>query len=145
MRGIEVVASVREEEVEFARELGARHAVDRQGDVAAQVRAIAPLGVDAAIDCAGGAAAEPAFAAVRDGGRFVTPAGRGDLPEGRGVEAEGIFVKQDPDALADLARLVDTGDLTLRVGPVFDLQDAAAAHERLAAGGVRGKVVLRLA
>jgi NADPH:quinone reductase-like Zn-dependent oxidoreductase len=37
---------------------------------------------------------------------------------------------------------VEDGSLTLRVADVLPAKDAAEAHRRLAAGGVRGRLVL---
>ena len=44
--------------------------------------------------------------------------------------------------LGELAALVDAGRLTLRVAGTYPLADVAAAQERLAAGGLRGRLVL---
>ncbi|WP_433626592.1 zinc-binding dehydrogenase [Nocardia sp. CA-120079] len=38
--------------------------------------------------------------------------------------------------------LVDHGHLTLRVAETYPLDAVAAAHQRLAAGGLRGRLVL---
>jgi NADPH:quinone reductase-like Zn-dependent oxidoreductase len=52
------------------------------------------------------------------------------------------------DILADHARIqrlrdqASTGVLTLRVADVLPAEQAAQAHRRLAAGGVRGRLVL---
>jgi NADPH:quinone reductase-like Zn-dependent oxidoreductase len=47
--------------------------------------------------------------------------------------------------LADLARHVEKGELRPAVDRVFPLDEAAAAHRALEAGGVRGKIVIRVA
>ena len=44
--------------------------------------------------------------------------------------------------ITELAALVDAGVLTLRVADVLPASAAADAHRRLAAGGVRGRLVL---
>jgi NADPH:quinone reductase-like Zn-dependent oxidoreductase len=41
-----------------------------------------------------------------------------------------------------LVKLVDSGDIPSRVAAVYPFADAAAAHDRLAQGGVRGGVVI---
>ncbi|WP_196929617.1 zinc-binding dehydrogenase [Micromonospora ureilytica] len=43
---------------------------------------------------------------------------------------------------ASFPRPDDSGDIPLRVADVYPFADAAAAHERLAQGGVRGSVVI---
>lgn len=47
--------------------------------------------------------------------------------------------------LVQVAELIEAGKLKPAVGRVFPLADAAAAHELLEAGHVRGKLVLDVA
>lgn len=56
------------------------------------------------------------------------------------------FFRGDPhsDLFAELTRLVDSGDVRPVVDTVHPLEDIAAAHRALAAGGVRGKHVVRI-
>ncbi|MFJ6198874.1 zinc-binding dehydrogenase [Micromonospora sp. NPDC092111] len=51
-------------------------------------------------------------------------------------------VYADGPRLAELAALVDAGRLTPEVADTLPLEEVARAHERLAAGGVRGRLVL---
>jgi NADPH:quinone reductase-like Zn-dependent oxidoreductase len=77
----------------------------------------------------------------------------GDVPEGERVVtiAEQIpgatyfIVEPDREQLLKLTGLVDAGELRTEVDSVFQLTDAPAAFERLAARGKRGKVVLQVA
>ncbi|MFD0746867.1 zinc-binding dehydrogenase [Phytohabitans flavus] len=41
-----------------------------------------------------------------------------------------------------MVALAERGELTLRVSQTLPLTDVAAAHERLAKGGTRGRLVL---
>ncbi|WP_346655831.1 zinc-binding dehydrogenase [Streptomyces sp. RFCAC02] len=52
------------------------------------------------------------------------------------------WIAVDGTALAGLAALAAAGRLTLRVAGTLPLTDAARAHERPAAGGLRGRLVL---
>lgn len=54
------------------------------------------------------------------------------------------FFRGQPEhaVLAELAQLVDDGRLRPTVDQIFDLSDIAAAHKRLEAGGVQGKIVV---
>lgn len=53
-RGAEVIASAQPgKEVDFVLSLGAKHTVDYRSDLAAELRAIRPAGVEAAIHLAG--------------------------------------------------------------------------------------------
>src|SRR5438309_1968967 len=54
------------------------------------------------------------------------------------------LVEPDGHALEKIAGLVDSGDLEVKIDEVFPLERAAAAHERLEKGSVRGKLVLEV-
>lgn len=54
-------------------------------------------------------------------------------------------VSPDATALAVITRLIESGDVRVHIDEVFDLADAAAAHETLALGHTRGKLVLKVA
>lgn len=139
-RGASVIASIDQTDAPLAKQLGANHVVDRRGDVAHQVHTVVPGGVDALFN----AGNDPtAIAAVRDHGRMVGVLLPTPEPE-RGVETAVIFVEPDPGQLAALAALADDDALHLRVAATYRLQDAAAAHHRLAAGGLRGRLVFDL-
>ena len=69
-RGARVVAAVREDDSDEARQLGAQTIMDTGPDMEAQVRGTWQDGVDACLDTVGLGAA--ALACVRDGGAFVT-------------------------------------------------------------------------
>ncbi|MDP9363145.1 MAG: zinc-binding dehydrogenase, partial [Chloroflexota bacterium] len=138
LRGSTVIASVASADAHEARALGADHVVDRAGDLSDQVRAIVPGGVDAALDAAN---APGALSTVRDGGRYIgtlLPVREAE----RGITPRVVFVQPDPAQLADLVGLVDAGLLRLRTAAVYPLARAVDAYARIAAGGVRGRVLL---
>ncbi|MER6271497.1 NADP-dependent oxidoreductase [Streptomyces sp. NPDC001797] len=130
-RGISVTALAREADEELVRSLGAAHFT--AGTVAA-------ASFDAVLDAA--VLGEPALEWVRDGGGYVGVRPGGEPAPVRGVRTAAVAVTADGARLAELAGLVDEGVLTLRVAETFSLDDAAKAHARLAAGGVRGRLVL---
>ncbi|KAA2257260.1 NADP-dependent oxidoreductase [Solihabitans fulvus] len=104
--------------------------------------------VDGVLDVIGGAAAVAAFAAVRDGGRYATVVPEfwvagGVFAPARGIEPVSVLVEPDGLRLAELSRLADAGVLRPRVARVLPLAEAAEAHRLLAAGGLRGKVILK--
>jgi NADPH:quinone reductase-like Zn-dependent oxidoreductase len=53
-----------------------------------------------------------------------------------------VFVQPDGPGLGRIAALVDSGRLRVEVAEVLELADAAKAHELLATGRTRGKIVL---
>lgn len=63
-------------------------------------------------------------------------------PPIRGTRVVVQEVFADGARLSELAALVDAGRLTLRLARAFPLEGAAAAHELLEGGGVRGRIVL---
>ena len=56
-----------------------------------------------------------------------------------------FVVEPDREQLTELTGLVDAGEVRAEVDSVFPLTEAAAAFERVAARGKRGKVVLEVA
>ncbi|GII00185.1 NADP-dependent oxidoreductase [Planobispora takensis] len=64
--------------------------------------------------------------------------------EKRGLRASAFLVEPDGPALARIARLIDEGHVEVGVEEVLPLERAAEAHERLATGRTRGKLVLRV-
>ena len=62
----------------------------------------------------------------------------------RGTRVHNIWIHPDGPRLAELAALVDAGELTPRVAATLPLEQVATAHERVAAGGLRGRIALTL-
>ncbi len=146
-RGITVLAVAHARDAELARTLGARIILARAGDLATQARQALGKGVDAALDVVGAATATNAFAAVREGGRYVTIVPEWWIPGGpstpeRGITPQLSLINPDAGQLAELVRLLSTGQLKIRVAEVLRLEQASTAHRLLAAGGLRGKVIL---
>ncbi|MEU1369084.1 NADP-dependent oxidoreductase [Streptomyces sp. NPDC005803] len=136
-RGLRVVAQAGAAEEEFARSLGAEWIVGRDAsDLAADVRRLVPGGIDGALDTAG--LGIRALAAVRSRGAYATVVGGSAPLPLRGIRVHQQWISADGAALAELAAM----DLTLRVAEILPLERAAEAHDRLAAGGIRGRLVL---
>jgi NADPH:quinone reductase-like Zn-dependent oxidoreductase len=143
-REVEVIATSRPPSHEHIRLLGATP-IDRHSDVAAEVQAIAPEGVDRIADFAGPHAVEATLSVLKDGGRVVSILVSPTLTpedEERGVTAGYIFVRPYGDQLTELVRRVEAGTLTVHVDKTFPLDEAAEAHRALQAGGIRGKIAL---
>ena len=140
--GLTVVADAAEADEELVRALGADVVVRRGDDVAARIRDRFPDGVDGLAD--GSVQDAAVLPAVRDGGAVTTVRGyRGDGQ--RGLRVSPVLVRryaEEQEALDRLRQQADKGELTLRVARTFPAEDAAEAHRRLEAGGVRGRLVL---
>ena len=139
MRGLRVVAAAGDNDEKLVRELGAAEFVPRSADLAAAVRDLVPGGVDAVFDAA--VLGYPAMDAVRAGGSHASFSGPAPVPV-RGIRVVPVTIHADGAALSALSALAAAGKLTLRVAETYGLEDAALAHERLEAGGLRGRLVL---
>ncbi|MER6959860.1 NADP-dependent oxidoreductase [Streptomyces sp. NPDC000618] len=140
--GLRVVADAAEQDEALVKELGADVVLRRGAEYPDRIRAEIPDGVDGFVDGAGlgGLAAR----AVADGGRVVSLRGF-DGPGERGVVFEPIVVFRYARERAKLDRLrqqVEEGRITLRIARTLPAEQAAEAHRLLAAGGVRGRLVL---
>ena len=135
-----VIASASAADEELVRSLGADHFIDRNEDLAAAVRRIAPAGVDGVVDAA--IAGIGAQEAVRNGGRHVHLQGGPRPPHLRGITVEQLFIHVNRKELEELTRLVETQVVSTRVADTYELSNAQQAYKRLAEGGVRGRLVL---
>jgi NADPH2:quinone reductase len=145
-RGARVIGTASERNHEYLRELGAEPTTYGEG-LADRVRALAPDGVDAAIDCIGtDEAVDVSLELVADRDRIVSIAA---FPRGSevGIKMIGGGPGADPGTeLRDAARLqltelFEQGKLSVRVHS-FALDDVAEAHRAGQAGHVTGKLVL---
>lgn len=142
-RGAVVLATAMPgDEAAHVRALGADHVIDRTGDIAAQVRAVAPGGVDVAMHLAG----DPLALAdlVRPGGRFTSllNVGPDQLGE-RDVDARPTNANPDPAELEELASRVVAGEVVVPVQRTYRLDDVPRAFADFA-GGTLGKLAVAI-
>ncbi len=136
-RRLRVVASASTSDESLLRDRGATWFVDRDiTDPATEVRRLIPGGVDGAVDTAG--LGVRALAAVRTRGSFVTVVGGSAPIPLRGIRVHEQWISADGPALTALIR----EHPTLRVAGTLPLERAREAHERMSAGGLRGRLVL---
>jgi NADPH:quinone reductase len=126
-RGATVIATARlGEEAQFVSGLGAQHTVDYTDDVSAQVRSIAPDGVDAAIHLAGDGMELAAL--VRAGGRFASTLGVGPEQVGdRDLQATSVVAMPTRDVLDNLAAAALAGELHVPVVRTYMLEEVPQA------------------
>ena len=145
--GLTMIGDAKPEDEALCQSFGAHHVVSRGEAMAAAVRALYPDGVDAVIDAA--LLGPSVLPAVRDGGQLLAvrpyqgPTENGKAE--RDITIHLVLVGQhlhEGSRIAELADLVTKGVLTLRVAAVLPAAEAADAHRRLEAGGVRGRLVL---
>lgn len=138
-RGLKVVATAGQDDEQLVKRLGADLFVSRSADLNLAVREARPTGVDGAIDAA--LVGVGALDAVRNHGSFVSLVGP-TPPQLRGTSVRHLLVVADGNQLAELADLADAGVLEPRLADTYPLAEARTAYDRLAKGGVRGRLVL---
>ncbi|MFF5171845.1 NADP-dependent oxidoreductase [Micromonospora sp. NPDC000089] len=135
-----VIGTASEANHDFVRSLGAEPVSYGDG-LADRVRAIAPDGVDVALDLFGGDALDVSAALLERPARLISTA---DPEHVTRLGGSYLFVRPSTQDLGALAGLVDAGRLTVHVERTFPLDEAADAHRLVEAGHVRGKVVLEV-
>jgi NADPH2:quinone reductase len=138
--GARVIGTASEGNHEFLRSLGAEPVTYGDGLVD-RVRAIAPDGVDVALDFVGGEAVAASAELLADGGTIASITDPTARTEHGG---QYVWVRPSTADLDALTALFDAGKLTVEVAQVFDLADAADAHRASETGHTRGKVVVRV-
>ena len=126
--------------------LGVDTAIDGHSKVLpSELKRGVPDGADALLALAGGKTLESCLDALRPGGRCAYPNGVEPAPKKR------LRVKiSSYDAVADvghfkrLNKAVEDANLRVPIAASYDLGEAADAHQRLEAGHVLGKIVLRI-
>ncbi len=139
LRGVRTIALARASDADRVRTI-ASEVLTSSDDLGHAVRRIVPGGVDAVIDAA--VLGIAAHQALRGAGTFVALVAPFAPPPIRGTRVVVQEVFADGERLAELARLVDDGTLTLRVAHSFPLAQAREAHELLEKGGVGGRIIL---
>jgi NADPH:quinone reductase-like Zn-dependent oxidoreductase len=118
----------------------------RRQDIVAAAREFAPGGVDAVLALAGGEGLERCLDALRPGGRCAYPEWVDNpVPEERpGIEIIPYDAIPAPRGYEELGRAIAAAKLRVPIAATYALAEAAKAHERIAAGHVLGKIVLRI-
>ncbi|GIJ71509.1 NADP-dependent oxidoreductase [Virgisporangium ochraceum] len=132
--GHRVLAQASDGDEDWVAGLGVDTVIPRSADLAAA--GPAPYVLDAV------PLGAPAGAAVADGGVLITTRPTPPVDPARGVRQEIVMVHLDRELLRTLVGDVAAGRLPARVAATVPLVEAADAHRRVEAGGLRGKLVL---
>ncbi len=145
-RGARVIATARQVNEAFVRELGAAETIDHtRDDLVDAVRAAHPDGIEAIIDVVSDPEVLTHMAGlVKEGGRIASSVYAADVESlaERGIKAMNIGMQPNAQRLEELAWMVDAGEISVRLERTFPLERAAEALEESRTGHVRGKIAL---
>lgn len=148
-RGARVIAISSGTKIDAVREAGAHEVIDRARDVAAQIRAVAPEGIDVALDVVAGELVSDGLPLLREGGRWVIAGALGGY--GVTLDVRRLYLHNAQvigsamhtpahfDLLMDLARRAEVEPV---IAAVFPLDRAGEAQEALSRRGHVGKIVM---
>ncbi len=149
--GAKVFTTVREDNFDFARSVGADVVIDyrKEDYIDAIMRETDGRGVDVVLDTLGGDTLTQSPNVLAQLGRVVSIV---DIAQPQNlIEAWGknasyhfVFTRQNQGKLDELATLVERGQLRPHVGAVYALADLSLAHALLETpnNGVRGKIAI---
>jgi NADPH:quinone reductase-like Zn-dependent oxidoreductase len=140
-RGARVIGTASPGNHDYLRSLGAEPTTYENGLVE-RVRRLAPGGVDAALDAAGGGALPALVEVAGDSQHVVTVADYAGAEATGARFSGGLGTVRAVHALKDIGELIETGRFTMPVAQTFPLEQIAEAHRLSEAGHVRGKFVL---
>ena len=106
-----------------------------------RVRALAPNGVDVALDVAGSGVLPELIELAGGPGHVVTIADFGGAQE-HGVTFSSGDAGRAVHALSQIDELIESGRFSLPVAQIFPLEQVAEAHRVSEGGRVRGNLVL---
>src|SRR5947209_1416324 len=110
--GAHVIVTANSRNHPYLQKLGASELIDyAQTDFADAIHAAHPEGIDAVLDSVGGETAAKSLNVVRDGGRLVTIVDLEQVRPTRHIDTHLFYFRPDGQQLAELTKLVDTGQL----------------------------------
>jgi NADPH:quinone reductase-like Zn-dependent oxidoreductase len=146
--GATVLATASHQAAADITKLGAHHIIDyTKGNVAAQVQAVCPAGVDAVLDLVsppGAAGIDDLATLIRPGGILVSTnhAAAVEALAARGIRAANFVNTTTEGTLASLAEMADSGALRIHIDAEITLRQAPDAIASARTGHARGKTVI---
>jgi NADPH:quinone reductase-like Zn-dependent oxidoreductase len=144
--GARVIATARQTNEAFVRELGATETIDHtREDLVETVRAAHPGGIEAIIDVVSDPEVLSRMAGlVKQGGRIASSVLAADVESlaERSIDATNISMQPSAQRLEELSWMVDAGEISVSLERTFPLEKAREALEESRTGHVRGKIVL---
>ena len=142
-RGAKVIATASTANQDLLKQLGADVAIDyttqKFEDVAKNV--------DVVLDSVGKDTLVRSYGVVKKGGCIVSIVGDPDPAEleKHGIHGASISVEPNSSELAEIAKLINEKKIKVIVSQTLPLSEALKAHEQVATGHTRGKIVLKVA
>lgn len=141
-KGAYVIATASTRNQELLREIG----VDEPIDYTSQRFEQAATDVDVVLDIIGGETQERSWEVLKKNGVLVSIAQPPDAGKAREFGVRSAFVWSQPNGkeLAEIAALIDSGNLKVVLDRILPLSEARRAHQLSQNGHARGKIVLRV-
>jgi len=147
--GARVIGTCRASNVEWVKSIGVDVAIDYRAEdfVQAVMRETSGQGVEAVYDTVGGDTLARSIAVVKPFGRMISIANTtGDLNGAyrKNISIYFCFMERARHKLEALRVMAERGQLFPVIDSVLPLSQVAEGHRRIEAGGVRGKLVLKV-
>jgi NADPH:quinone reductase-like Zn-dependent oxidoreductase len=143
VRGAKVIATASASNQDLLKQLGADVPIDYTKQKFEEVA----KDVDVVLDSIGKDTLARSYGVVKKGGVIVSIVARPDKAEldKHGIRGAVLSVEPNADELAEISQLIDQKKIKVIVSQTFPLSDASKAHEQVATGHTRGKIVLKVA
>jgi len=141
-KGAHVIATASAKNQELVYGLGADEVIDYRAqkfeDVAREI--------DIVLDPIGSDTQERSWKVLKNGGILVSLVQPPSEEKAKSFSARGAMVQTRPDGakLADIAKIIDAGQLAPVIDRILPLSEARRAHELSQSGHTHGKIVLRI-
>src|SRR5689334_7992845 len=141
-KGAHEVATASAKNHELISELGADEVIDYNAQKFENVA----RNIDIVLDTIGSDTQERSWKVLKKGGILVSIVQPPSEEMAKAVSARGAMVQSRPDGakLAELAKIIDSGQLAPVINRILPLSEARRAHELSQSGHIHGKIVLRV-
>ena len=141
-KGAHVFGTASTKNQELLRELG----VDEPIDYTKQKFEDVARNVDLVLDLIGGETQERSWSVLKKGGVLLSLVQPPSVEKAKALGVRAAFVAGHPSGaqLAEIAKLIDSGELKLTIDRILPLSEVRRAHELSKSGHTRGKIVLRV-
>ena len=141
-KGAHVWATASTKNQELLRELG----VDEPIDYTKQKFEDVARDVDLVLDLIGGETQERSWSVLKKGGVLLSLVQPPSVEKAKALGVRAAFVAGHPSGaqLAEIAKIIDSGQLAPVIDRILPLSEVRRAHELSQSGHTRGKIVLRV-